>query len=179
MEKKNFSLEVEEIKGEVDKLYSIMKRREFLLENETTLAVRFSKFKKFLGEPVYDHQIATMICDFKDYESAGYRYDEALIAAIWSSVKWDSSVNVNDVNEAIEELLAYNPGSRVAYVRFKNNHRVLVVVGYLLWCVAIFFGTQYWIAHVTHGNFLKYFVPSVLTIAYFIFTRTFLKRKRY
>ena len=179
MEKKNFDLEVEEIKGEVDKLSSIMERQKFLLENETTLAVRFSKFQKLLGKSAYDHKIAAMICDFKDYESAGYSYDKALIAAAWSSVRWDSSVNVDDINKAIEKLLAYNPDSRVAYINYKNDHRVLVVVGYLLWCAMIFFGTQYWTTQVIHDDFLKYFVPSIVTVWYFMFTVTFLKRKSY
>jgi len=179
MEKKNFNQEVEEIKKGVDELDQKMKHRRFLLESETELAVRFREAKRLLGSHSYDNQISTMIDEFKEYQSAGFAYDQALIATVWASVKWDSSVNNEQVEKAINKLLAYNPDRRVAYIRFKNNHRFLVYTAYVLWCAVIFIGTQYWITQVTHDNFTRYFVPSIVTLYYAAFSHGFLRKKLY
>ncbi|NCQ53959.1 hypothetical protein GW791_00705 [Candidatus Saccharibacteria bacterium] len=179
MEKKNFNQEVEEIKKGVDDLAHKMERSKFLLESETELAVRFSEAKRLLGDRPYNHQISTMIAEFKEYQSAGYAYDEALIATVWSSVKWDSTATKEKVGKAINKLLAYNPDRRVAYIRFKNSHRILVIVAYVLWCAMIFVGTQFWITQVTHDTFTRYFVPSMVTLYYAAFSHGFLRKKLY
>src|SRR5680860_7703 len=87
MEKKNFNQEVEEIKKVVDEVAQKKERSRFLLESETELAVRFSKAKRLLGDRPYDSQISTMIAEFKEYQSEGYAYDEALIAVSYTHLR--------------------------------------------------------------------------------------------
>lgn len=179
MVKNNFKEEVDEIKKYVDKSVQAKEHSKFLLENETELAVRFSKAKKLLGDSPYDYQISDMIAEFKEYQSAGYAYDEALIATVWSSVRYDRSMTSDKVKKAINKLLAYNPSNRVAYIRFNNDHRFLVYVAYVLWYAVIFIGTQYWIIQVTHDNFTRYFIPSIVTLYYAASYHGFLRKKLY
>lgn len=181
MEIKKFDQEVKDLRNSVDEAVSDEKKRQSLLDNETLLALIFSKGLRLIDKRPYDYQIATMIAKFKDYRSSnyGYSFDEALTATMLHTVKWDSDAHIGKVDIAIEKLKAYNPKFKMAYIKFKNKHRILVVLAYVLWCAMIFVGTQYWVTQVTHDAFTRYFAPSIVTLYYAAFSHGFLRRKRY
>ena len=181
MEKKQFNLEVKEIKDRVNESINTEERNKFLLESETELAVIFDEALHLLGERSYDFMIVKMIVEFKDYQSADYSYDEALIATIWSAVKYKTSIRVGDVEKVIDKIMDFDPSRRVAYLEFRNNHRVWMAAGYLIGTAFAFIGLQFCVSLITHDNFLRWYIPAAIVLAwwYIMYLTGFLKKKNF
>ena len=181
MDKKNFNLEVKEIKNRVNETINTEERNKFLLENETELAVIFDEALHLLKERSYDDKIVRMINEFKDYQSADYSYDEALVATIWSTVKYSSSVKIGDVEKVIEKIVSFDPSRKVAYLRFRNNHRIWIAAGYLLGTAFAFVGLKFCVSLIMHDDFLRWYIPTAIVLAwwYIMYQTGFLKRKNY
>lgn len=197
MAKKKFDQEVNRFKTSVDVSNREHKIRKFLLENNPGLALRFKEALKLMDQSSNDTWTAILIGKLKRYQSSefGYSFREAVAATMWWSISTEYGVkDKSKVEEAIKMMIDYRPEiadkviaesiEKTANVedkriKFKNDHRISFVVGYILWCLVIFIGSQFWTTVFTHDVFLRYFVPIVVTGFYILTTYDVLKKKKH